>query len=205
MAVLFILCFRALWKTVFVKRGYFTKRCVAIALCVTLLAALTGCGKSPVSENDEPSNSTNVIKWFDCFNGDEMVWDGVKEYNLDEFSGVTFRWHPERLEAVTDKEILPLYTGMPIESVYFYDLTGDGKPELCSTLSIGSGIVDNRIIIYDYAGGASYELSDRGHFDYVLNMQGDSLVVEKRAYMQDEIIESGELVFLDGTIQIKTE
>ena len=106
---------------------------------------------------------------------------------------------------MTDKEILPLYTGMPIESVYFYDLTGDGKPELCSTLSIGSGIVDNRIIIYDYAGGASYELSDRGHFDYVLNMQGDSLVVEKRAYMQDEIIESGELVFLDGTIQIKTE
>ena len=181
------------------------KRCVAIALCVTLLAALTGCGKSPVSENGEPSNSTNVIKWFDCFNGDEMVWDGVKEYNLDEFSGVTFRWHPERLEAVTDKEILPLYTGMPIESVYFYDLTGDGKPELCSTLSIGSGIVDNRIIIYDYAGGASYELSDRGHFDYVLNMQGDSLVVEKRSYMQDEIIESGELVFLDGTIQIKTE
>ena len=81
----------------------------------------------------------------------------------------------------------------------------DGKPELCSTLSIGWGIVDNRIIIYDYAGGASYELSDRGHFDYVLNMQGDSLVVEKRAYMQDEIIESGELVFLDGTIQIKTE
>ena len=181
------------------------KRCVAIAFCVTLLAALTGCGKAPVSENGEPSNSTNVIKWFDCFNGDEMVWDGVKEYNLDEFSGVTFRWHPERLEAVTDKEILPLYTGMPIESVYFYDLTGDGKPELCSTLSIGSGIVDNRIIIYDYAGGASYELSDRGHFDYVLNMQGDSLVVEKRAYMQDEIIESGELVFLDGTIQIKTE
>ena len=33
-----------------------------------------------------------------------MVWDGIKEYNLDEFSGVTFRWHSEQLEAVTDKE-----------------------------------------------------------------------------------------------------
>lgn len=55
------------------------------------------------------------------------------------------------------------------------------------------------------AGGASYELSDRGNFDYVLNMQEDSLIVEKRAYMQDELIESGELVFLNDTIQIKTE
>ena len=65
--------------------------------------------------------------------------------------------------------------------------------------------IDNRIIIYDYAGGASYELSDRGNFDYVLNMQDDSLIVEKRVYKQDELVESGELVFLNDTIQIKTE
>ena len=109
------------------------------------------------------------------------------------------------LEAVADGTTVPLYDGMPIWSVYFYDLTGDGNPELCSTISFGSGIIDDRIIIYDYAGGASYELSDRGNFDYVLNMQEDSLIVEKRAYMQDELIESGELVFLNGTIQIKTE
>lgn len=122
-----------------------------------------------------------------------------------EEAGVTFRWHGDHLEAVTDEETVTLYTGMPIWSVYFYDLTGDGKPEICSTISLGSGMVDNRIIVYDYAGGASYELSDRCNFDYVLNIQGDSLIVEKRAYMQDEIIESGELVFLDDTIQIKAE
>ena len=66
-------------------------------------------------------------------------------------------------------------------------------------------MIDNRIIIYDYAGGASYELSDRGNFDYILNMREDSLVVEKRVYMQDEMVESGELVFRDDTIQIITE
>lgn len=48
-----------------------------------------------------------------------MIWDGVREIQLDEFPGVTFRWHPEKLEAVTDREIIPLYTGMPIWSVYF--------------------------------------------------------------------------------------
>lgn len=174
-------------------------------LCFVLSILLTSCGKAPASQSSEPSESNRVIKWFDCLNGDEMVWDGVREYKLDEFSGVTFRWHSEILEAVTDKEIIPLYNGMPIWSVYFCDLTGDGKPELCSTLSFGSGIVDNRIIIYDYASGASYELSDRLNFDYVLNMQGDSLLVEKRVYMQDELVESGELVFLNDTIQIKTE
>ena len=168
------------------------KKAVSIMLFFALFLLLAGCKEVPVSESSEPLNSNNVIKWFDCLNGDEMAWDGVKEYDLDEFSGVTFRWHPERLEAVADGTTIPLYDGMPIWSVYFYDLTGDGNPELCSTISFGSGIIDDRIIIYDYAGGASYELSDRGNFDYVLNMQEDSLIVEKRAYMQDELIESGE-------------
>ena len=138
------------------------KKAVSIMLFFALFLLLAGCEEVPVSESSEPLNSNNVIKWFDCLNGDEMAWDGVKEYDLDEFSGVTFRWHPERLEAVADGTTIPLYDGMPIWSVYFYDLTGDGNPELCSTISFGSGIIDDRIIIYDYAGGASYDLSDRG-------------------------------------------
>lgn len=182
------------------------KKIIAIVLCMALSISFTSCSKENTSDEHSKSSKPNsVIKWFDCLNGDEMDWQGFKEYSLEEFSGVTFRWYSERLEAVTDEEILSLYSGMPIWSVYFYDLTGDGNPELCSTLSFGSGIIDNRILIYDYADGASYELSDRGNFDYVLNMQNDSLIVEKRFYMKDEVIESGELVFLNDTIQIKTE
>ncbi len=181
------------------------KRIIAIIIYFALSMPLIGCEKALVSESSESSNSNSVIKWFDSLNGDEMVWDGIREYNLDEFPGVTFRWHYGHLEAVTEEETVTLYTGMPIWSVYFYDLTGDSNPELCSTLSFGSGMIDNRIKIYDYTSGASYELSDRGNFDYVLNMQEDSLVVEKRVYMQDELVESGELVFLNDTIQIKTE
>lgn len=181
------------------------KKIIAISFCLVFLISLAGCGKGSESESDNASESGCVIKWFDCLNGDEMVWDGVREYNLDEFPGVTFRWYSGRLDAVTDKETVWLYSGMPIWSVYFYDLTGDGSPEICSTISFGSGIIDDRIIIYDYAGGVSYELSDRGNFDYVLNMQDESLIVEKRIYMQSDPIESGELVFLDDTVQIRTE
>ncbi len=181
------------------------RKITAVMICIALSMSLSACKKTPVSENGEPSNTDRVIKWFDCLNGDEIVTDDAREYHLDAFPGVTFRCYYEYLEAVTEEETAILYTGMPIWSVYFYDLTGDGNPEICSTISFGSGIIDNRILIYDYAGGASYELSDRGNFDYVFNMQKDSLVVEKRVYMQDEMVESGELVFLDDTIQIKTE
>ncbi len=181
------------------------RKIIAVMICFALSMSLAGCTKTPVSENSEPSNTDSVIKWFDCLHGDETVTDDVREYHLDAFPGVTFRCHYEYLEAVTEEETFTLYTGMPIWSVYFYDLTGDGNPEICSTISVGSGIIDNRILIYDYAGGASYELSDRGNFDYVFNMQKDSLVVEKRVSMQDELVESGKLVFLDDTIQVKTE
>lgn len=177
------------------------KKRIVTALCLMLFILLTSCRKESISESSGSSKSNRVIKWFDCLNGDEMVWDGVKEYTLEKFPGVTFRWYPERLEAVTGTEVRLLYSGMPIWSVYFCDLTGDGNPELCSTLSMGSGIIDNRIAIYDYAGGVSYDLSDRGNFDYVLNMQDDSLMVEKRVYMGDELVESGELAFITGIVK----
>ncbi|HHW32197.1 MAG TPA: peptidase M56 [Clostridiaceae bacterium] len=152
---------------------------------------------------EDDSIKSTATKWFDGLHGDEIIWGDVREINLDVFPDVTFRCHAEKLEAVTDKEIVTLYAGMPIWNVYFCDLTGDGKPELCSTISIGSGIIDNRIIIYDYARGAIYELSDRINYDYVLNMKNGKLIAEKRKFMQEELVSSGELVFQDGTIQIQ--
>ena len=157
------------------------------------------------SESSEAPEPGRAVKWFDCLHGDEMVWDDVREYDLEEFPGITFRWTSEQLDAVKGSETTPLYNGMPIWSVYFCDLTGDGKPELCSTLSMGSGIVNDQILVYDYADGTGYDLSDRENFDYVLTVQEDSLIAEKRAYQEDDLIESGELVLSDGILQIKPQ
>ena len=146
----------------------------------------------------------HATKWFDCLHGDEIVWDGRLEINLDEFPGVTFRAYSDRIETVTDEAVIPLYTGMPIWSAYFCDLTGDGLPELCSSLSFGSGIVDNRVVIYDYANGISYSIEDRGVTDYVLR-QNDSdgqLYVDKRAHMGGGLLSTGRLVFQDDCIQV---
>ena len=91
---------------------------------------------------------------------------------------------------------------MPIWNAYFCDLTGDNLPEICATLSIGSGMIDNRIIIYDYANGVSYELEDRGNHDYTLSLQDDKLIVTKCVYDSSTVVETGYLAYLDNTIQI---
>lgn len=144
----------------------------------------------------------SVQEWFDYLHSDEIPRSGRQEINLDDFPGVTFRWTPEKVEAIVGDEITLLYTGMPIWNVFFTDLTGDGFPELCSTLSIGSGIVDDSIIIYDYANGASYSLEDRMKYDYRLSLQNGQLLVTKQAYVSGEIVETGYLAYVDGTVQI---
>ena len=148
----------------------------------------------------------SVIEWFDYLeNPDEMKWDGNLEIGLTEFPDVTFRWTSGEMLAVKDGESTSLYTGMPIWNTYFCDLTGDGLPDLCSTISWGSGMIDNRVIIYDYANGASYELSDRGYFDFALrfNEADGYLYVDKTKYNTDELVETGRLVFKNNSIQIE--
>ena len=148
----------------------------------------------------------SVIEWFDYLETpDEMKWDGSLEISLTEFPDVTFRWTYGEMLAVKGSKSTSLYTGMPIWNAYFCDLTGDGLPELCSTISWGSGMIDNRVTIYDYANGASYELSDRGYFDFTLrfNEADGYLYVDKKKYNTDELVETGRLVFKNHCIQIE--
>ena len=56
------------------------------------------------------------------------------------------------------------------------DINGDGSPDFCSTINIGSGIVDSRVIICDYANGKIYVIEDRGKTDYMLRTDNAGLL-----------------------------
>jgi len=151
------------------------------------------------------TNRGTTEQWFDYLNNpDEMPWDRSLEINLPEFPDSTFRWSYGEIVAVKAGEATPLYTGMPIWNTYFCDLTGDGLPELCSTISWGSGMIDHRVIIYDYANGISYSLEDRGVSDYTLR-QNDSdgqLYVDRTAHMGGGLLSTGRLAFKDNCLQV---
>ena len=153
------------------------------------------------------AQTSSVVVWVDyAGTPSEMDWDGVQELQLPQFPGVTFRYTPYEITADTGEggEPTVLITGMPVWSVWLTDLTGDGLPELCATLSWGSGMIDTRVVIYDYAGGASYGLEDRGNYDYSLRYspEEDCLYVDKRGYREGELVSSGPLVYEDGCIQV---
>lgn len=179
--------------------------CAAVAVCF-----LT----NPKSKGSNAGNreAMRAKMWFDYLEKpDELDWNVQLEIELPEYPGVTFRWHPGMVEAVveavTENEITLLYTGMPIWSTYFCDLTGDGLPELCSTFSVGSGMVDNRIIVCDYANGASYTLEDRGEYDYSLRLdkKDGCLWVDKKVYNRDDIVASGKPFLTDNGLQVAYE
>lgn len=164
-----------------------------LLLALLVCAVLAVCLMTDPRSDAQPAGS--VVRWFD-YRHEEVGWEVMerpKEISLEAYPGVVFQCDCAALTAVTAQGSEQLYTGMPIWSVYFLDLTGDRKPELCSTVSIGSGVIDDRIIVFDYEIGTLFELSDRMQFDYVLNLRDGKPVVEKRAYNSDRLLETGSL------------
>ena len=156
------------------------------------------------------SHKSTVKQWFD-YTENFSAMDDESTINLPIYPDVTFSYNQTQIIAskpfdtseLTGHTIL--ITGMPIWNAYFTDLTGDGYPEICATYTFGSGIVDSRIIVYDYANGTSYELSDRGNFDFVLRFdEADGyLYVNKTKHNTDELIASGRLVFKKDYLQVE--
>lgn len=176
--------------------------CAVAAVCfLTDPPGTRGAGDTPLRPDPLQPAAT---RWFDYWQTpQELPADGRLETAIPALPGVTFRWNAVSVEAVTAAGVFPLYSGLPVWNGYFCDLTGDGLPELCSTLSFGSGLVDTRVILYDYANGASYQLADRGVCDYTLRQDADGrLVVDKRDYGSGEVLASGPLVYADGCIQV---
>jgi len=158
-----------------------------------LMAVYAGAGQSI---SGEPR------KWFDYYFDEKMPWDGRLELELPEYPGTVFQWTPYEVKAIDSGGEKTLFTGMPIWNVYLADLTGDGLPELCATVSIGSGIIDERILVCDYSTGKIYDLNDRMYYDYALYLDNGRLMVKQTKYPnpQGDVLATGELAIVDGEL-----
>lgn len=135
-------------------------------------------------------------KWLDYYYDDNLPWDESIDLTLPEFPGVTFTWTSEKITA----NGIELFWGMPVWNVYLADLTNDGKPEFCATVSVGSGIVDTRVIVCDYASGKVYQLADRMKHDYVLSMKDGKVMVTQSGYRNRKPIATSELQLVNDKI-----
>lgn len=123
-----------------------------------------------------------VRVWVDHYREDVM-WEDVQKTELPELPGVTFTYSPGeiRIEDVSGGRSHSI-SGMPVWNAFFADLTLDGVPELCATVSFGSGMVDEHVAVFDAAAWKEYELWDRGTYDYVLSAEDGGLTVRRYAY-----------------------
>ena len=157
-------------------------------------AALVVCVAVAVCFLTDPPEQGSTVRWVDQqYEFDGLDYGETAQTTCPEFPGVTFRYTAYEVTAEREGAAETLFTGMPVWNVFFEDLNADGLPELCATVSYGSGLVDTHVVVYDYANGQEYTLWERGVREYALRLEGDSLVCDQWGYPDGEVLASGPL------------
>ncbi len=155
-----------------------------------------------VSNSITPISDFKSREWVNFYHDDQLTWTSTYDLMLDEFPDVMFSWTAGKVTATDQNGAKELIFGMPVWNVYLADLNGDNLPEFCATISFGSGMIDTRIIIYDYANDIQYEVSDRGIYDYVLSLENEQLVVTQTEYNNSVVRGVGSLAIFDFQLHI---
>ena len=102
------------------------------------------------------------------------------EFKMLEFPGVRFVCGERGLIAYEGDKETQIFSRLA--NLYLADLNGDLRRELCGTMYVGSGIVDCRVVVYDYADGMGYNLQERGDYDYFLSGGYGGMVVNRAEF-----------------------
>ena len=168
---------------------------VALLLCLAVAVFFL---TDPITEEPEPEFHS-AIQWFDYLETGTYPDENADfQAKTPDFPGVTFQCTPGELTAETVNGSTTLITGMPIWNLYLCDLTGDGIDEFCATVSFGSGIIDQHVVVYDYATQTEYTLWERGVFDYTLRLEDGILMCDKRFYPHEDVADTGPLMLVSA-------
>lgn len=123
-----------------------------------------------------------AVKWFDCFHGDELeLLNEVKEITLADYPDTVLRCDDRSMTLVSGQERKEIYTDTSTWSAYFCDLTGDGKPELCTACRWQGGFEEYHIVVYDFETETCCILQDPLNYTYILNLRDGMLTAEQRS------------------------
>ncbi len=142
-----------------------------------------------------PDNNDENIRIWDQHHPDDIERSPYFSVNIPELNNAKIEYKEDG-KIYVDGEHLLGGTGHGCESLYLSDLTGDGYPELCFVMNLGSGIVDTRIEIFDYNTKSNiFSLSHRGYHDYYLFLRDGVLCVKETEYRKHDAVRTGILTY----------
>ena len=187
---------------------------LALVFAIGLCCAVSDWRENTADAGSEASQITSamtVLCWFDALPANDTL--SYTEIQIKDYPSISFKsngWgiYIEYKEDGVSKS-KTLLGGMPVWNAYFVDLNGDGYAELCATVSYGSGLIDEHIVVCDLIKDETYTLWERGEYDYILVKENGQLFVQKSKYganrwplTSKETIkaENGILAITDGTL-----
>ena len=135
--------------------------------------------------------------WRDYY-GDEDIYDINLTREIDDFPGTEFVWSAGSVGVKTSSGTNTFIYGYPVWNVFFFDVTGDGYDDVCTTVSVIEDDVEaDRIVIHDYQNNRGYEVSDPGNFNFRLTEKDGKLTAIKTSVSGESSVE-GKVAF-NGT------
>ncbi len=175
----------------------------AIAAVVIVAVCFLTDPKTPDPEEPYAITDEGAVQWLDYREDPAGMPNTERRCTLPEYPEYTFVWTQDKVWFENQWGNCILLSGMPVYSVYFADLNGDGFREVCANVGFGSGMIDERIEVCDLANDQTNTLSDRGKYDYNLVLENGVMMAQKYAYPKherDTPLESGILYLEHGTL-----
>ena len=176
------------------------KKSIIVSLLISSFS-LGGCNLHP-NNSEWNASAIKGTKLLDYLVDEDGFYDKAeKGFSLSEYPDVTFYLDRKTSELKANEEVIH-YCTYGLTSLYVADFNKDGFREICIGFSVGSGIIDERIDIYDYHNSETiFELSHRGGYqdqgyDYYLFLdESNCLCVEETLIMnRNEKTRSGRFV-----------